>query len=347
MKESNKVVERKAPYKKVESSSSRDKLPIVQEQVLEMVTSNFLTIEKIASVRGVTVQAIYKTIKKLKLKGYLTGTYIEGFKAWGVTNEGTRGEGEGFSNDKTIRLHGEQFKIPIIEILNKRKYQSLLGQEKIIFGRRVRFWKKCIEVYPNAKEEGKEGQNLGFFGKDEDEADAKSAEFHLRLFNHIQDYAKVKIIRVGVQLERVIAHYRVQAHYATTHDAIAQSYIKQKQVFKIIERNGICWMLADNSFGLVEREATHPKTSGPDSRIVNKHLNSWRDNPDCPTLPELAIAVKELCINSNNVVDSVSSNTQTLGIILSLIKSFLPNGEKHTSDEKDNSRPGSPPPYIG
>ena len=349
-------VENDTPVKGVEIRYINSPLGPVQQQVLNMITKEFLTIKEIARVRHVTVQSVYIIIDKLKEKGYLAGIYIPGYKTWGVENRGSRGEGGGFKpsvnhNDEVIRLHGEQFRVPVKGIFNRQKYfTEFMGRVMIVMGKRILFWEHCVEIYPHADEEGKKGQDLGFWGKDEDEADAKSFDFHLRLMNYLQGYANIKLITEGARVERVLAHYRdcrVQAHYATTHDAIARDYLKRKQTLKIIDKDGKLWMVVDNSFYFEEREAVNPKTSGPDSRIVNRHLNSWRENPQCPTLPELAIIVNEMNLISKQFATGVNANTQILGIMLNLLKSFLPTPQEHTPDEKDRPYSDSKPTYLG
>jgi hypothetical protein len=112
-----------------------------QKDIVSMLDEG-LTIKEIAYRRKKSVQAIYKTINKLKIKGILTGNFWDGFKVLSTPPP---------YHQKMVRLHGQEFNIKLkIVPINSIKLSMFRGS-------RLRFFNNSIEVYSKKHFFGKTG----------------------------------------------------------------------------------------------------------------------------------------------------------------------------------------------
>ena len=232
-----------------------------EKEVLHLVSDEFLTIKQIALQRGVSLQAIYKTIKKLKEKGYLNNAMGR------VENV------ESTPSKRDIRLHGQELNINIL--YQDNKYQELLEKSNIIFidSNTIRLYKKSIEIYS--------GQS--FYGKTINEVENKSLEYLRRFLTRLEHDLKIILVKPRARNIKI-----VNQHYARGDSEISEKAMDEKErIWIYAEEDGKLAYLTDNSFGFKEDETIHPITAKKDRKAVDKQVNDWRlNNP--PTNSELA-----------------------------------------------------------
>ena len=144
-----------------------------QKEVYDLLTKEFLTPSKIAVIRGTSVQAVYKTITKLRQKGMLKG----GFNKTLSTPSHFK---PAFPVEHKIRLHGQEFNAKIIN--SSFKYEKLRKKQNVIFfdGNTIRLYDKSIEIYS--------AENRSFFGDDVQRATALSFAYWNRLFSRLEHH---------------------------------------------------------------------------------------------------------------------------------------------------------------
>lgn len=231
-----------------------------QKEILDMLTKEYETPKRIALRRKTTVQAVYKVIRKLIKKGYLTRGFNKGLKKSQSTKDFFyKGKG------KYIRLHGQEWNIKIIY---KSRFYNKLPKNKVIFsdGNTIRIYKDSIEVYSN--------ENLKFEAEDEQKATAMSFNYWQKIFNRLENKLKVTLIKEGYHNIELVNH-----HYAEVNNELAEEYNEKKVKLNIYStEDGKLWFKIDHSWNLHEAETLHPETAKPDITKVKAHFNDIRDN---------------------------------------------------------------------
>ncbi len=231
------------------------KLSKEQEDVLYLFTKEFLTPTKIAIRRKTSVQAAYKTIKKLKEKGALNNIPM------GVEKiEGT------FKPPKNqIRLHAQEFNIKLL--FKDQRYNEILNRSnrQEIDGNTIKLYSNSIEIY----------SGHSFMGEDVQAATSKSIHYWNRFFIKLEDYFSVILIKNRYQNIKL-----VKAHYSEINNELARDYDVKGDKIKIFTRDdGKLWFLIDNSFNLHEIETVHSKTSKQDmGDVIKPYFNDLREN---------------------------------------------------------------------
>src|SRR3990167_1955832 len=234
------------------------KLSPEQQEVLHLLSDEFLTIQQIALRRQTSDKAVYKTIQKLKKRGLLT----RGLKKSDV---GGVELSTPPSSNKYIRLHGVELRVRIIyktEYYNKiRKEGNLISFD----GCTVRLYENSFEIYTNKS----------FEANDEHRATANAIAYLEKLFIRLENDLKVIIRKPRANNIRI-----VKAHYAEVNNELAQDYnTKRRKLYIYAKEDGKLWFTIDHSFNLDEAETQHPETAKGDMTKVRTFFNDVRDKP--------------------------------------------------------------------
>ena len=225
-----------------------------QKEVLELLTKDFLTPKKIALRRKTSIQAVYKTIKKLKNKGIINNS-LQGVVNIQPTIQPPQSQ---------IRLHATEFNIKIL--YKDERYKRLLDKSNIIRfdGNTIRLFKDSLEVY----------MVNSIYADDEFKAEAKLIAYTQRFLQKIENDLKVIIIKPRSQNIKII-----RQHFAHTNNGLAKEYIKEGDKINIYTKDdGKLWFQIDNSFNLHEAETMHHETAKADMTKVREFFNDLRDN---------------------------------------------------------------------
>jgi len=243
--------------KKVESQGSVvTKLTQTQEQVLFLLTQEYLTPKRVSIRRQTSVSAVYKTIEKLKEKGILN-KHLEKVEkkrtTFGVKLH-------------LIRLHAEEYNIKIL--YKDQRYKKLLEKNTTmtIDGNTIRLYGNSMEVYS--------GQS--FYGDTSQKAESIAIKYWNRFFSKLEGKLKLIIIKEGY-----FNISRVNAHYAETNNELAEECNRKADKIRIYAKeDGKLWFTIDNSFNLNEAETMHPKTAKRDMEdVIRPFFNDVRENP--------------------------------------------------------------------
>jgi hypothetical protein len=240
-----------------------------QRRILKMLTEDYLTPKQISSIRETSIQSVYKTMNKLKKKGFLTGGFNRGFKKTVSTQDfkpPSRLKNKGSVSGGNIRLHGQEFNI---KILNKgRGYERARIKKDLLLldNNTVRLYKDSIEVYSDP--------NKNFMGDDEQRATALSFLYWNKFFSRLEDKLNIVFIKGFNTCIK-----QVKAHYSEVNNELAQDCNKRKVKLRIYAReDSRLWFEIDNSFNFNEAETTHRETSKQDMGKVKPFFQDLRDN---------------------------------------------------------------------
>lgn len=262
------MVIKKGLKKGLKRYTGKPKLTNTQKEILHLITDEFLSIEKIALQRETSIQAVYKIVKKLRVKGALTLSNQKVEKSQGT-----------YQDLGKIRLHGQEFNIRIL--WQDQYYQKNLRKSNIIFidGNTIKLYRNSVEIYS--------GQS--FFGKNERESDSKSKDYFNRFFRKLENDLKVILVKNRTRNIKEVKH-----EYAYTDSEVYENAKQHKErIWIYAEEDGKLAFITDNSFDFNEDETVHPETAKQDRGFVDKQINDWRlNNP--PTNSELSMSVNQV-----------------------------------------------------
>jgi len=259
--------------KKGVESKGGEVLPKIQRETLDMLTKDFKNITQIAKFRRCSKQSIYKIIRKLRQKGYLTRAFTRGLKKFtGLTPEGV----------EKIRLHGQQFKI---KILWRSPLYEKIKQNKNIFimdGHTITLNKQSLLVACNPLHH--------FWGLTPDEAYDKSMLYWLDFFIRLQDRLNIVILK---GMNTSILQYN--AHYGEVGNELAKDCNEEQEKIMIKGgEDGLVWVKADKSWNMDEIETIHPKEARADMQeVVQPFFNDLRDHKP-PKLTDIMKIIREI-----------------------------------------------------
>jgi len=264
------------------------KLTIAEQEILHLISDEFLTLKQIAKRRQCSLQAVYKIIKKLKQKG----AYNVGLKKVEKIQP--------TFNRSDIRLHGQEFNIRIL--WQNNKYQELLNKSNTLFidSNTIRLYKNSMEIY----------SGNSFYGKNPTEAENNSLDYFKRLFNRLEHDLSIIIVKDRARNIKI-----VNQHYARGDSEICDNSIKnRKRVWVYAEEDGKLCFITDDSFGFREDETIHPITAKIDRKAIDKQINDWRlNNP--PTNSELAVHIENLTNWLGKYGKHIKSHTKSMQIL--------------------------------
>lgn len=278
--------------KEVEShGSSISKLSKTEQDVLTLLTNDYLTPKQVSIRRGTSDKAVYKTIKNLKKKGAIHWTLKKVEK-----NQCTFQPSQPKGNQ--IRLHCQEFNIRIL--YKDEKYKSKVGKVIFIDGNTIRLYRNSIEVY----------SGHSFYGDDTQKVTANSMKYWSKFFIRLESNLKVILIKPRVENITIVNN-----HYSETNNELAIECNKKADKIRIYasEDHKLCFLI-DNSLNLNEFESTHHQTAEEDMKdTIKAHFTDLRDKkPPLPSevykmLSEIAIHEKELAAGLNVMVTYLKS----------------------------------------
>lgn len=247
-----------------------------QEEILRLLTQEFLTVKQISLRRKTSLRAVYYTIDKLVKKGVLFyqsegGVHIgEGtqnrpaFKLFKPCGQEKEKDFKPCASQifKTIRLHNQHF---TIRIINKSEgYQSFRHQVTSFKfdGNTVKLNEDNVEVYANKSFVSSGDPKL---------AHADSMVYWNNYFLRLQHELKVILIKPGVDNVR-----EVNSHYAECDNELAKDFHLRRDKLSVVGEDGKQWLKIDNSFNLREIEAVHSKFSIEDIEKIATFFSDLR-----------------------------------------------------------------------
>jgi len=278
--------------KKVENSDGSLKLTAAEQEILHLLSEEFLSIKQIAIRRQTSDKAVYKVLSKLKKKGAINSAFreVENFRS---TIQ---------PSNHSIRLHGQEFNIKILYKDERYKKMAEKSNTVNIDGNTIRLYKNSIEVY----------SGHSFYADDAQKATAKSFKYWNRLFTRLEHDFKVILIKSRSQNVKL-----VNQHYAEINNELAEEC--EKKVYKIRTygtKDAKLWFTIDNSFNLHEAETQHPQRAKQDMEdVVKPFFNDLRDKqPPLPSeiwkiLAEVTKHEKEIGAGLNTVVALLKQKT--------------------------------------
>lgn len=276
---------KKVEKKGLKSHNIEASLSPVQKEIVHLLTDEFLTVKQISQRRGVSLQATYKVIKKIKKKGAYDGGLNRVEKV------------ETTFNKSDIRLHGQEFNIKII--WQDDNYQRLLEKSNTLFqdSNTIRLYKNSVEIYS--------GQS--FFGKTTNIADKKSFDYWERFFSRIEHELKIIIKKQKSRNIKEVNH-----HYARGDSEVCENAEENRErIWVYAEEDGKLAFITDDSFGFKEDECVHPITAKKDRDAIDKQVNDWRlNNP--PTNSQIAIHIADNARNMAAQTQAITANAGNL-----------------------------------
>ena len=255
-----------------------------EEEILHLLTDEFLTQRQIAVLRGCTPQAVSKIIQKLKKKG-----------AYNIGLEKVDKTGWSYQPSRLfhgIRLHGQEFNIQII--FKDGRYERIVQRCNILLidGNRVVLYKDSIEIYSKKM----------FLGEDAQQATSGSFEYWDRFFVRLEHELRVILIKPRSQNIKL-----VKAEYAEINNELAREYNLSADKIRVYTKDdGKLWFLIDNSLNLHEAETVHPETAKQDIEKVKDVFNDIRDKPHLK-LSELSQCMAETAKQLNELTHGVNA----------------------------------------
>jgi len=289
-----------------------------QADIKRMLVNEFMTPKQIAIRRGTTIQATYKTIRKLKEKGEINKIFrgVEKNRPTSKPPLNTKNDLRGNS----IRLHGQEFNI---RILHKSKtYETTKNKTNLIYidDNTIKLNNKTIEIY----------SGHSFFSDSVHKATSKSLMYWNRLFTKIENELDIILIKNRVENIRLVNN-----HYSEINNELAkETEIKGDKIRIYANEDGKLWFSIDNSFNLHEMETLHPKTAQEDMENIKPFFNDLRENEK--------ITISDL---KNMIYSQAKVNKETadgLAALAHFMKSQLPK-----TPEIDQNTPKSKPEYVG
>ena len=272
--------------KGVESSSSvYVKLSNNQKEILEMLTTQYLTVRQIANRRKTSDKAVYKVMKKLKEKGYLTGTVMGGVEK---TNPPV-------DLAHIIRLHGQEFNIHILTQSDRYKQFCIKKNIMQLDGCTLRLYRNSIELY----------SCKSFTGADAEQAHSTSMKFWHEFFLKLEQKLGIIILN-GINT----SIREVNAHYSEINNGLAHEKNKKGQQIRFKGEDGKTWLLTDNSFKLNELETIHPELAKEDMEKIKPFFDDLRQNP--VKLSELMGAIHALAKSEGKLAEGIIAISNSL-----------------------------------
>jgi hypothetical protein len=240
----------------------------IEQDVLTLLTKEFLTQNKIAIRRGCSQQAVSKVIIKLRKKGLINSVFQEVVKnrptpqpiySYGLQNTPS------FPVEHQIRLHSQEFNIRILYKDQRYKEQLQKANTINIDGNTIRLYRNTLEVY----------SGHSFYADDTQKATSESFEYWNRLFARLENDLKITLVKSRSQNIKL-----VNQHYSEINNEFAKECEKKADKIRVYTTDDAkLWFLIDNSFNLHEAETVHPETAKQDmGEVIQPFFNDLRYN---------------------------------------------------------------------
>lgn len=305
---STKNINKGKAYKNVSLRvESQGNVTQTEQEILELLTKEFLTPKQVSIRRGTSVQAVYIIRNRLKRKGLLNKAYKELTK-----NQPTM---------KGQRLHGQEFNIKVV--YKGVKFKGKVGKTIRVDGNTVRVYRNSVEVY----------SGHSFYADDEWKAFSDSLKYWWRFFVRLENDLDCILVK-----ERVQNITGVCQHFGELGNELAEDSNRKDRKVRIYSSRGCLWALADRSWNVDEFETVHPETSKEDmGDVIRPFFNDLRENR-----PGTISDLKRLFVDLTSVVlESAKINKDTaagLNAVVNVLRSQMPKREEGVDDRKDKPR---------
>ena len=246
------------------SSDIIEKLSQTQQEVLYYLTVDNLTPIQIQKKRKTSIQAVRKTINKLRDKGLINKLNRPNVEVVDIATPYSKDEG-GYSLShpkgslKIFRLHGQNMSIKILKI--SKAFLKVLNTitQKNIKGNTIQIYRNKLVIY----------SRTSFYADDVDECFRASDIYWTQFFRILENELGVMLIN-----GKYTSIYQFRCHIAKTNDPLAKKVIKKKLKYEVRDDLGRLRLLIDNSKKLFEKEAVESRLCQDDiKRIGNFELD--------------------------------------------------------------------------
>lgn len=230
-------------------------LSLEQNEILNYITKDFLTPSQIAKLRNTSLNAVYKTISKLKKKGYIKGVEKGGLIKGGSYSVTT----DKNNTPKLFRLHAQSFTIQIIK--SSEYYLKYLNKKNrdILESNSILLYEDSIVIY----------YNQDFWGDSVDECLRLSLIYTDQFITKIENFFKV-ILRTRSRCD--IKEFK--GEIAKIDDPVAREINLKKEKLRIYDEFGELRLIVDNSYKFDELETVHKKHYSSDMKSIE---SKWLD----------------------------------------------------------------------
>lgn len=247
-----------------------DKLTQAEQEVLYLLTKEYLTVKQAAIRRRCSNKNIYKIWKNLRKKGVITEQFEEVEKSGCAFQPDLKKR----ATRRGIRLHGVELHFFILS--KDERYFKILQESNIRYvkGNTVKLSKDAVEVYL-AK---------SWFGDDAVKAWSECVSELRRIIAVVENDLKIILVKSRCNNIKV-----VKWHFAEMQNEIARDCeVSGDKIRVYAEEDGKLWFVIDNSFNLHEAETQHIDTGLVDMQVaVAPRVNDWRRHPETPLLSEI------------------------------------------------------------
>lgn len=229
----------------------------VEEEVLQLLTGEFLTQKQISVRRKCSRQAVSKVVKRLKNKGALNLALRRVDKGLPTCQPCQPG--------RSIRLHGQEFCVRLLFKGDKYFKARERGNVLQVDGNTVRLHRDSLEVY----------SGKSFFGESVRLVTVESFEYWGRFLARLEHDLGVVLVKSRAQNVRL-----VNQHYAEVGNELAGECLKRGVGVRVFTRDdGKLWFVVDDSFNFEEAECVHPETAQEDmGSVVRPFFEDLRSN---------------------------------------------------------------------
>jgi hypothetical protein len=330
--------------KSLKSGQHCQKLTKAEQEVLTLLTMEFLDISQVAIRRQTSVQAIYKIRTSLIRKGVMNrlNMMVENSD----TSKGLNNDYEGKIQEGLFRLHSQQFKIKLIYA--SPTYEKKTGTKTSIDGNTIFINKDSISLY---------GKRF-FYSESTDKAQLESLNYYDKIMGIIENDFKVIIRKPRSQnIQQVTQHW--ERYNSKLGKWCEVENIKKVKIYTT--DNHKLWFTYDKSEGLTNHEYLEPKTAKDDADNVEPYIkdfepnmadimNDIRDNSPMTLsqqsagIREVLLALKQLTEVTGKGQNITNENASGLNAVIQLLKAQL---ELQKPQVEARIEPDDKPEYIG
>ena len=275
-------------------------LTSVEQDILNLLSVEFLSIKQIARRRNKTVQSVYKILSTLKKKGIIDKRFnvVEKFQSTFKPQP------------HPIRLHGQEFNIQLL--FKGQKFQP--GKVIEIDNNTIKTYNNSIEVY----------SHNSFYADDCQKATGDSMAYFSKLFIRLEDNLDIIIMKPRSQNISL-----VNQHYAEVNNELAKETERQGDKIRVYtDEDGKLWFVIDRSLNCNEAETLHPGTAKQDmAEVVRPFFNDLRTNRP-PTLSQVMEVIKI-------IVDTNKETAAGVNCVANVLKQLYDGNEEKLDDSKN------------
>lgn len=311
-----------------------------QREIYKLLSEDGLSVRAIAQRRQTSLKAVYKTITILKKKAKLSKRFKPYEKERGTIEPFFK---DSIKNKPQIRLHGQQFRIKIIN--NSEKYKNIKEKSNILKldGSTICLHNKSLSIF----------NKNSYFADNETLALSLASEYIDKLMWKLEEKFDIIILKSEYTNSKI-----VRSHYAETQNGLAKDLEKKDIKLKITtNEDGKIWLIIDNSFNLHEFENTHPNSGADDMFIMRPFFNDLRENPKIMLPSEMNknlntcwVALKGHTKNINHtseIVDNMGKLLKDMSFVLKdVIDGKIPIKSNYSNMEDIQNDPPKPD-YFG